>query len=281
MPCAAASHEWSQANFSWPFSEASRLTDHGSQLAATTLTSPVIFIHGAWHWGGCFQKVADLLAASGVPIATPDLASHGYNETRVDEIQTMDDYVAPVERLLAAVRTPVTLVGHSLGGAILSYLAMKYPDKIRKLIYLAAFLPGVGETVTDIIGTYAKDRAAAEVFQVIGFVGSGIKLDLGKPGLVKAAFYADCSDRDVLIAQKNVIPINTGVPYGWKAAPVHERSSIARVFIRCTADKALPINVQDAMIQKARDLKVLSLDSSHSPFFSKPHQLAKLILPEL
>jgi len=248
---------------------------------AATRVAPVIFIHGAWHWGGCFQKVSDKLAAKGIPVATPDLASHGYSELKFDQVHSMDDYVAPVADMLARASVPVVLIGHSLGGIPLGYLASKYPNKIKKLIYLTAFMPNAKESATSIIGTYANDPAAAELFKVITTVESGVKIDLDKPDLLKAAFYGDVSAHDFNIASKNVTAITSNVPYGWVNDTPLANGKIPRVFIRCQNDKAIPIGVQDAMIKQAPHTKVLTIESSHSAFFSRPEQLADLIAAEV
>jgi pimeloyl-ACP methyl ester carboxylesterase len=94
----------------------------------------IVMIHGAWHWGGCFQKVATAVAASGHPVILPDLKSHGYSPATYDQVTSMADYVAPVAAILENATSPVVLLGHSMGGASLTWLAERYPGKIRKLI---------------------------------------------------------------------------------------------------------------------------------------------------
>ena len=50
-------------------------------MTRTQVRPLIVLVHGAWHWGGCLQKLADVLAQRGYPTATPDLASHGYDAT--------------------------------------------------------------------------------------------------------------------------------------------------------------------------------------------------------
>src|ERR1700753_867663 len=254
-------------------------TSHAS--AAHKPKSKIIMVHGSWHWGGCFQKVADRLAVAGYPVATPDLTSHGYSSSSYDSFKSIEEYARPVEAILRAPSEKVVLVGHSMGVVTLTYLAEKYPEKISKLIYLTAFMAPNGKKALDYILLNTKIPAAKELFQVASQVndGRGLKLDLDQRSLVKAAFYADCSDHDVEIAAKNVLPITSTVPDQTVSTVTAKRfGRIPRVYIECTEDKAIPIETQRLMIKDLPGAKVASLKTSHSSFFSQPEALAKLIM---
>lgn len=248
----------------------------------TAAKPTIVMVHGAWHWGGCFLKVADLLAQMGYPVVMPDLKSHGYSAATYDQVVDMADYAAPVSAIVQAAESPVVLLGHSMGGVTLTHVAELYPDKIRKLIYLTAFMTPSGKSANSYIFSpaYATDPAAAELFQLLSASSDnkGVVLDVAQPALVRAAFYADCPDRDVAVAAANVIPVNSNVPYGAIASTTPGRfGSIPRVFIECTLDKAIPIAQQRQMQADVPGATVMSLATSHSAFFSEPDQLADLI----
>jgi pimeloyl-ACP methyl ester carboxylesterase len=242
----------------------------------------VIMIEGAWHWAGCFQKVANLLTQMGHPVLLPDLKSHGYHPATYDQVTCMADYVAPVAALLELAAEPVVLLGHSMGGASLTYLGELYPDKIRQLIYLAAYMTPNGKTVNDYVSSpaYATDPSAAELFQVLSpsADGKGLTLDKTKPGLIKAAFYGDCSDHDIAIAAANIIPTTSSVPGNFVPATTPARyGSLPRTYIECTADRAIPIAQQRQMQSDVPGATILTLEASHSPFFSQPDRLAEMV----
>ena len=241
------------------------------------MTKPhIVMIHGSWHWGGCFQKVADRLAAMGYPVSTPDLLSHGYSAAAWEQVDSMASYTAPVRAILDKIGEPVILVGHSMGGVSLTYLAETMPEKILSLVYLSAFMTPPGKTANDYIFAYATNPVAASLFAVLAPVneGAGLKLDTDKPDAIRDAFYGDCSDADVLIASKNAVIINTSVPniYAPKALP-----AVPKHYIHCTEDHAIPLEVQQQMIADAPGATAHVLKASHSPFFSLPDDVATLI----
>jgi len=95
---------------------------------------------------------------------------------------------------------------------------------------------------------------------------------------VKTAFYADCSDRDIDIAAKNILPITSTVPDQTISEITSERyGRIPRLYIECTRDNAVPIETQRLMINDVPGAKVVSIATSHSSFFSKPAELARII----
>ena len=237
-------------------------------------------IHGSWHWGGCFQKVANRLAAMGYPVATPDLTSHGFDDRAYDSFSTIDDYAWPVEQILQGTTEPVVLVAHSMGGVTATHLAERHPDRIAKLIYLTAFMVPQGKRALDYILLNLDIPAAKELFEAVSRVndGRGLRLDLRRRDLVKAAFYADCSDHDVEVAARNVLPITSTVPDLTASTITPDRfGRIPRVYIECTADKAIPIETQRLMIRDVPGATVASLPTSHSAFLSQPEALSTLI----
>jgi pimeloyl-ACP methyl ester carboxylesterase len=201
-----------------------------------------VLIHGAWHWGGCYAKLADELLARGHNVAMPDLASHGFDATPAGSVADMAQYTAPARRLIEASSEQVILLGHSMGGASCTYLGEAVPEKIKTLVYLTAFLVPNGKCPNDIIMApeNAGNPKAAELMQLLAPVETGLKLDLSKPALAKSAFYADCSDHDIAMSAKNILEIQSFVPFITPSATTPARyGSLRRVFVECTDDRAI------------------------------------------
>ncbi|MEM5387666.1 alpha/beta fold hydrolase [Paraburkholderia phymatum] len=245
----------------------------------------IVLIHGAWHWGGCFQKVATLLAAQGHPVLSPDLKSHGLDPASYEQVTDMADYTAAVSELMENATEPVILLGHSMGGMALTYLGEKYPQKIGKLIYLTAFMTPPGKSANDYLLSdgYRNDPSVAKLFDVVtpSADGKGVALNVDDIATMRSSFYGDCSDRDVAVAAANVVPTTSAVPYLALSETTPERfGSIPRVFIECTQDLALPIGQQRCMQADVPGAKIVTMETSHSPFFSQPELLAEIIRKE-
>lgn len=238
--------------------------------------SPFLLVHGAWHWGGCFQKIANLLASSGHPVVTPDLTSHGYSGASWRSVDSMAAYTDSVRAFLAQSEEPVILLGHSMGGASISYLAQTMPEKIKALVYLTAFMTPPGKTANDYIMSCVGNPVSASLFKLLSPVdqGAGLRLDLTKPSLLRDAFYAHCSDHDVEVASKNVIETNSCIPILFSTDAV---TQIPRYYISCTQDHAIPLTVQQQMIQDLPGAVVYELESDHSPFFSADAKLTAIL----
>lgn len=245
------------------------------------MKSTIVLVHGSWQWGGCFQKVANLLGEAGYPVITPDLTSHGYSAVPYDGFGTMAEYVAPVEEILRRAKEPIVLLGHSMGGATVNYLAERYPEKIARLFYLSAFMTPKGKSARDYILLNANYPACRELFELRSLVngGRGEKLDLDRRDLVKAALYGDCSEHDIDIASRNVLETTSTVPDHYVSEISTERfGRIPRVYVECTEDKAIPIETQRLMMSDVPGAIVRSLRSHHCPNLSQPENVARIIL---
>ena len=104
-----------------------------------------VLVHGAWHGGWCWERIAPLLGAAGHEVLAPDLPGMGADRTpfAADVLAQWADFVAGLVRGAAE---PAVLVGHSRGGLVISEAAERAPDQIRVLVYLAALLLPVGTT---------------------------------------------------------------------------------------------------------------------------------------
>jgi len=239
-----------------------------------------VLVHGAWHWGACYQKVAQELLLLGHNVAMPDLATHGFDTTPEGTVADMAQYTAAARKVIEASSEKVYLVGHSMGGATCTYLGEQIPEKIAALVYLTAFLIPNGKTPNEIISSpeYTGNSMAAELYQILSPIETGIKVDITKPDLAKATFYGDCSDQDFSIALKNVIEVQPFAPFITPSATTPEKyGSLRRVYIECTEDKAIPIEIQRIMQASVPGSEVLTMHTSHSPFFSQPKALADLL----
>ena len=117
------------------------------------LESPATFVlvHGAWHGGWCYARVAALLRARGHTVFTPTLTGQG---ERVHLFSGAINLTTHVEDVLGVFRferlRDVVLAGHSYGGMVITGVADRIAERIKALAYLDAFIPEDGQSLFDI-----------------------------------------------------------------------------------------------------------------------------------
>jgi pimeloyl-ACP methyl ester carboxylesterase len=234
--------------------------------------STFVLVHGAGHGAWCWFKLVPELEKLGHRAVTLDLPGLGEDTTPIAEVT----FAGTIDRVVAAVEKepePVILVGHSLGGVSISATAERIPDRIRLLIYLAAFLPRDGDSVNAIYeGADAiKDTGPAPIRSA-----DGLSLSHTPEG-ARQRFYQDCSEEDVAYCLARLKP----QPLVMRTTPVRvspERfGRVPRAYIHCLADQAAPIARQRQMVARTPCRTVASLPTGHSPFLAAPAELARVM----
>src|SRR4051812_10083224 len=106
----------------------------------------VVLVHGAWHGAWCWAALQTELDRRGIASLAIDLPGHGASTEPFTDL--LGD-AAALSALLATRDERIVLVGHSYGGAVISQAAVEDAG-ITHLVYLAAFVPDVGENVIGI-----------------------------------------------------------------------------------------------------------------------------------
>jgi pimeloyl-ACP methyl ester carboxylesterase len=226
----------------------------------------IVLVHGAWHGAWCFEKLIPALKASGHRVLAPDLPGHGRDATPVDAV-TLAAYVARVGESLSSAGEPAVLLGHSMGGVIITQAGEDHAPRVRSLVYLAAFLPGSGQSL-------ASFRAASAVTDLLRTDREAGVVHLDPAG-ARHAFYHDCREDDAAAAIARLSP-QPIAPWATSVALGKHFASLPRHYIECAQDRAIPLELQRRM-HAATPCRVHTLDSSHSPFYSMPERLAALL----
>jgi len=227
--------------------------------------STYVLVHGAWHGGWCWHKVVPLLEKEGHKVEAPDLPGHGKDKTPISEI-TWEAYVQSICRILDAQSEPVILVGHSMGGRVITQAAEYRPERIKTLVYLTAFLEPSGGFIGQ-LGTES-------LLMPNVIVADDQSYYTVRADAIKEIFYSDCSDADVALAKSLLVPQATA-PLGTPSKTTEQNfGRIPRVYIECLLDRTISPSRQKEMYTLLPCKRVISMNTSHSPFFSAPEELA-------
>jgi len=112
----------------------------------------IVIVHGAWGGAWAFKKVDAMLRQKGFEVYRPQLTGQGdrVHLARPDiGLNTHIDDV--VNTILYEDLRDITLVGHSYGGMVISGVADRVPDRIKRLVYLDAMVPNDGDSVTNMM----------------------------------------------------------------------------------------------------------------------------------
>ncbi|MEX0942368.1 MAG: alpha/beta fold hydrolase [Pseudomonadales bacterium] len=221
----------------------------------------IVLVHGAWHGAFCWQKVRGFLEERGHTVRTPELPlSEG-----------LDSYVATVLGEIESCHDPVVLVGHSMAGAVISLVAEARPNRIARLVYLAAFAPLDGESIND------KARLSFATALRDNMEVNDEGLVTVKPAVIPSAFYHDCDDSDIDVAIRQLRPQNPAAFTEKLSLTADRFGCVPKQYIECIEDQAIHVSLQRRMAQEAGCTLINSMRTSHSPFFSAPAGLGALI----
>jgi pimeloyl-ACP methyl ester carboxylesterase len=216
----------------------------------------IVLVHGAWADGSSWSKIIPLLQVKGLRVACVQIP-----------LTSIADDVAATHRIVNAQDGPVLLVGHSYGGAVITEAGVN--PKVAGLVYVAAFAPDEGETLTELANPFGTTPAFTEMMPIEdGF------LLLTPKGIVDD-FAQDLSLEDQQIAVATQGPVQSAV-LGTKTtmAAWHTKPSW---FIVASNDRTVSPE-QQKMTAKRMAAKTLTLRTSHVPMLTMPKEVANFIL---
>lgn len=232
-----------------------------------------VLVHGAWGGAWEFDRVTQLLNVDGNKAHAIDLPGHGRNEESLDKV-TMDAYVDAVIEKINQLEKPVILVGHSLAGAIISQVAEAIPEKIEKLIYVAAMLPKTGDTPLAIMESDKDGQLLANLVFSEDQSYATISADT-----VRNILLHDVEDSELVDSLIPHFLMKQSTQPFMSAAELTEENfgSVNKVYIQASFDKVLSPALQKDMLTNWQVEQIFTLDSGHFPLTSIPGQLVKII----
>ncbi|RYH09826.1 alpha/beta fold hydrolase [Tropicimonas sp. IMCC6043] len=227
----------------------------------------IILVHGAWGRAEIWGRVPDLLRAAGHSVEAVDLPGHGADPTPPSDVGLATYGAALAARLASG--NPAVMVGHSMGGMAISAAAERVPERVRQLVYVAAFLPRDGESLLSI-----KRREPQTIGPAVrrGRERGTTALD---PEAARDILFQDL-DR---AAQDRALALLGPQPDAGQtdriALSAGRFGSVPRDYILCTEDRTVTPWLQRAMCDESPCRRIEEISSGHFPQLSRPDLLAR------
>jgi len=231
-----------------------------------------VLVHGAWQGAYVWQFVKSDLEKLGQKVIVVELPAHGNDTTSAANV-SMNVYRDKVIAAVNSTNTKVVLVGHSMGGMVVSAVAESIPDKIEKLVYVAAFVPLSGQRLVDLAGQDTQSLLGPSL------IPSADQLTLDIIPANRIPIF--CQDGSAAVKQllTDKFKVEPAIPF---VMPVSLTAAafgtVDKYYVHTTADQAIGINLQKQMAAAAGITKLYSLNSGHSPFLSVPDSLTNILM---
>ena len=252
-------------------------TDRSAINAATANTTaaekpPVILVHGAFSNGQVWGYVAAKLQAAGHPVVTVDLPGRLGAPMSPDKV-SLDLYRDTVVQTLNGCPRPAILVGHSFAGIIIAAAAEQAPEKIKTLVFVAAYLPQDGDSLVSL----AQQDPDAKI---------GPHLHIEKEQGIAVVEYAA---RAELFANDGPAPLKAKLPDLVLDEPlvplvsaVHVTDAkfgqVDKVYVHTAMDQVISPAFQAKMVANTPVRSAVTLQTGHLPFLTDAEGVAKAIV---
>lgn len=248
-------------------------------------TKKIVLIHGEGFGAWCWYKTIALLEESGMLPTALDLTGSGIDLKDTNNVTTLEEYSKPLIDYMQNLPEDdkVILVGHSSGGACVSYALEHFQHKISKAVFLCGTMVADGQKPFDV---FAEELGSAELFMKESkFLIHGNGKDNPPTGFMfekqqmRGLYFNQSPAKDIALAMVSVRPIPLG--------PIMENLSLTkekygkgrRFYIQTLDDHALSPDTQEKLVRENPPEGVFKIKGSdHCPFFSKPQSLHKILL---
>ncbi|HUC49411.1 MAG TPA: alpha/beta hydrolase [Xanthobacteraceae bacterium] len=226
-----------------------------------------VLVHGAWHGGWCWQRVADRLRNNGHKVFTPTLTGLGERSHLLHQGVDIGTHIDDVVNVMKWERlTDVVLCGHSYGGFVISGVAEQMAAAIRSIVFLDAFLPADGDTTQNLTSGAVREAIRAAL-------ASGA---LGMPPRPAEFFGVNEADRAWVDSLCTPQPIGT---FTYKIALTGAREKIARkIYIRAKNYANPGFDRAVATVKSDPSWRFHEVASGHDVMVDMPERLSELLV---
>ncbi|MGN8057681.1 alpha/beta fold hydrolase [Pedobacter sp. 22163] len=232
-----------------------------------------VLVHGAFQGGYAWQFVKAQLEASGQKVIVVDLPGHGKDQTPPATI-TLKSYRDRIVSAISGVNGKVILVAHSAGGSAITAVADSVPERIEKMVYIAAAIPTNGQSLYDITSMDTNSQLSAAIVPSADGITGSIPDDK-----VFSLFCQDGTEevRRLLIANNRPEPT---IPQLEKIVLKNSQATsvIPKYYVHTTLDRVATLDLQKKVAAAAGIKNVYTLNSGHCPFLSMPDKVTAILL---
>ncbi len=234
-----------------------------SEQSPTQRQCTFVLVHGGWDGGWAWHQVAPLLRAAGHEVFTPTLTGLGERVHLRHPGITMDTHMQDIVNVLAYEDLhAVVLVGWSYGGAVITGVAERAPERLAHLVYLDAFVPQDGQSIADLLGP----EVTAEFEEQARTLGDGWRIPFTVP-------VNDNRPRTDALLNALKQPLAVTDPAA---------RTIPRTYIYCADKPEIPIFAHfKAAAQRAREdegWRYRELPTGHEAVWTMPRELTNVLL---
>jgi pimeloyl-ACP methyl ester carboxylesterase len=240
----------------------------GATQTAQAQTAPktFVFVHGTWHGGWCWRRVADALEKKGHKVFAESLTGVGDRSHLLSKDVNLTTHVGDVVNLVKwEDLKDIVLVGHSSAGFVITQAAEQIGPSVASIVYLDAFVPQPGDSLISLANPGPKKAMEDAV----------ARGDLAAKPVPAAVFKVNEKDRPWVDAKCTPHPMAAIVE---KVTAADAREKIARkTYIRSSFDS--PVFDQTlARLKTAPGWKTYQVPCGHDVMVDMPDRLVEILL---
>jgi pimeloyl-ACP methyl ester carboxylesterase len=239
----------------------------GTNLSVTSQV--FVLVHGAWHGGWCWRRVAEALRSAGHMVFTPTLTGLGERAHLLHPGLTVEDFATDVAKVIEAEELErVILVGHSFAGGPITVVADRMPEALKWLVYVDAVLPKDGESAFDSLDS----TTVAHRIKLARESSGGLTIPAPSP----AAFgVIDAQDAAWLERRLTPHPLNS---YQTPIRLTHPLGNgIPKTYLACSDPVYEPLVPTHEWVKRQDGWRYLEFASGHDAMIIRPKALAEVL----
>lgn len=226
-----------------------------------------VLVHGGWHGGWCFKRVAKILRARGHEVFTPTLTGLGERSHLMAGGINLSTHVTDVVNVLRwESLEDVVLCGHSYGGVVITGVAEQVGALISSIVYLDAFIAKDGISVLELL----PPAMSAAVLSSVASRGG-----LAVPPISAEDFNVNAADRAWVDSKCTPQPLGSSLE-AIRVTGAYQRIK-SKTFIRAAQFSSPDIDAHCAACAADPSWNVRRMDCGHDLMIDMPEALANLL----
>jgi pimeloyl-ACP methyl ester carboxylesterase len=226
-----------------------------------------VLVHGAWHGGWCWRRVADRLERLGHKVYAPSLTGLGDRAHLITNRINVSTHITDITNIIRFEDlSDIVLVGHSYAGFVISCVAERALPQIRSLVFLDAYVPQNGQSIYSMSSEKLRETVNAAVKR-------------GETGMAPArAAYFNVNEKDRAYVDSKCTPQPVGT-YNEPLTITGARERVAKkTYIRAKGFNAPGFDAVVTRLRGDSSWKIHDMPCGHDAMIDMPERLTELLL---